>query len=244
MRSEKISVNWESAKACFAELHRKAPAILQQGVVIGGIACWFYRNLLEKAADPDFAVPKFSAAQEDLWLSKDVDFTNFFAQDARDLLTENVVTDSHGRVQLQVAGIPIGFAQVGLTFDPESAWAESWIGNFSSGSEIIQIRVLDPVSLYREKLALAQRRGFDSDRMHCVVMAEYLRFELCKQCDSFVNARTLEQRTPPVKFLRSIRDRVLEIAKDDRVKKRIRGVLENTARLAPSELKLISQIAG
>lgn len=237
-------MNWEGAKICFAELQRKAPTILQQGVIIGGIGCWFYRNLLQKANDPDFRVPKFSAPQEELWLSKDIDFTNFFAQDARDILKQNVVTDAKGRSQLQVSGIPIGFAQVGLTFDPESAWAESWIGNFRYESEIIQFRILEPVSLYREKMALSQRRGFDSDRLHLALMAEFLRFELCKQSDLLVTAKTLEEKTPPVKFLLSIRDRAPEIARDKRVQKRVEVLGERSAQLAPSERKLISEISA
>src|ERR1051325_214331 len=90
-------VDWEAAKLCLAELQREAPSILQQAVVIGGIACWFYRNLLGKANDPDFKVPKFSEMEEDFWLSKDIDFTNYFAEDARNLLKQHVVVDEAGR---------------------------------------------------------------------------------------------------------------------------------------------------
>ncbi len=43
-------------------------------VLVGGSACMFYRALLEKYADPDFLAPRFSEAEEKLWLSKDVDF--------------------------------------------------------------------------------------------------------------------------------------------------------------------------
>src|SRR3954470_20475892 len=89
-------VDWEAAKVCLAELQREAPNMLQQAVVIGGIACWFYRNRLSKANDPDFKVPRFSATEEGFWLSKDIDFTNYFAEDARDLLKQHVVTDESG----------------------------------------------------------------------------------------------------------------------------------------------------
>src|SRR3954463_12332854 len=160
-------VDWEIAKLCFAEIHREAPTILQQAVVIGGIACWFYRNLLSKADDPNFKVPSFSASDESFWLSKDIDFTNYFAEDARQLLHKHVVADQSGRRSLQIAGVPIGFAQVGLTFDPESAWAESWITTFDVAGAVVQCRILNPIALYREKLALAERRASNSDRIHC-----------------------------------------------------------------------------
>ena len=107
-------VDWEVAKTCLAELQREAPGILQQAVIIGGIACWFYRNLLAKANDPDFEPSRFTPAEENFWLSKDIDFTNYFAEDARNLLHRYVVADNSGRRSLQVAGVPIGFAQVGF----------------------------------------------------------------------------------------------------------------------------------
>lgn len=56
-------VNWDIAKTCLAQLHHLAPNLLRQGVLIGGIACWFYRNLLSKAKDPDFRVPTLTVEQ-------------------------------------------------------------------------------------------------------------------------------------------------------------------------------------
>src|SRR5687767_12556357 len=101
-------VNWEIAKACLAELNQKAPVLLKQGVIIGGIACWFYRHLLHSATDVDFKVPEFTAAQEAHWLSKDIDFTNFFSEDARNLLKSDIVVGTDGRRSLNIAGVPIG----------------------------------------------------------------------------------------------------------------------------------------
>jgi len=239
--SEK-KVNWELAKGCLAELSREAPSILSQGVIIGGIACWFYRHLLSKAQDPVFKVPILTAEQEQLWLSKDIDFTNFFAPDARELLKDHVVQDAQGRVFLKLAGIPIGFAQVGVTFDPESAWAESWVGTFTWSEETVQCRVLDPISLYREKLALSQRRGYESDHLHCALVAEYLRYETCRQAMSLVAAKSLEERTSPLKFLLAIRDRALEICRDERVHRRIHEFVSAANSLAPSEHRLLGEI--
>src|SRR4051812_38520119 len=191
-------VDWEIAKLCFAEIHREAPTNLQQAVVIGGIACWFYRNLLSKAEDRDFKIPALSASDESLWLSKDIDFTNYFAEDARAVLQKHVVNQG-GRRTLQIAGVPIGFAQVGLTFDPETAWAESWITTFDVAGAVVQCRILNPVALYREKLALAERRASNSDRIHCATVAEFLRYEVCRSGRSLAASESMEQRTLSVK---------------------------------------------
>ncbi|HZM03580.1 MAG TPA: hypothetical protein VFC44_11275 [Candidatus Saccharimonadales bacterium] len=237
-------VNWELAKGCLAELSREAPSILSQGVIIGGIACWFYRHLLSKTHDADFKVPVLSAAQEELWLSKDIDFTNFFAQDARDLLKKYVVQDSQGRLQVKLANIPIGFAQVGVTFDPESAWTESWIGTFTWEEKTVQCRILDPISLYREKQALSQRRGYESDRLHCAVVAEYLRYETCQQASVLATAKFLEERTKPLKFLFAIRDRTLEICHDERVHRRVREAISQAPSMTTSESTLLGELAN
>lgn len=85
------TVDWEVAKRVLVAMRAEAPFLLAQGVIIGGVACWFYRQLLAKAGDPDFKVPEFSEAQNKLWLSKDLDLTNVFAQDARDLLANRMV---------------------------------------------------------------------------------------------------------------------------------------------------------
>jgi len=237
-------VNWELAKGCLAELSREAPSILSQGVIIGGIACWFYRHLLSKAHDADFKVPVLSAAQEQLWLSKDIDFTNFFAQDARDLLKKYIVQDSQGRLQVKLANIPIGFAQVGVTFDPESAWTESWIGTFKWEEKTVQCRILDPISLYREKQALSQRRGYESDGLHCALVAEYLRYETCLQVKILAASKSLEERTKPLKFLFAIRDRAPEVCHNEKVHRRIHETISEAASITPAEATLLSELGG
>ncbi len=235
-------VNWDTAKTCLAQLHHLAPNILRQGVLIGGIACWFYRNLLSKAKDPDFGVPILTAAQERLWLSKDIDFTNFFAQDAREMLPEHLAKDEHGHLRLLVGGIPIGFAQVGVTFDPDSAWVESWIGTFTWDGNEVQFRILDPVSLYLEKQALSQKRGAPADSLHLAVMAEFLRYETLRQIETLVSAKVLEDRALPVKFLFAIRDRAPEICRDGRMQRRLFQQTSTAALLPPSERKLVADI--
>jgi hypothetical protein len=234
-------VDWELAKRVLATLHKEAPVILAQAVIIGGVSCWFYRQALAKAADPDFKVPDLSPSQNKLWLSKDLDFTNFFAEDARRMLPNRVVRDAQGRQQLVFEGVPIGFAQVGITFDPESAFIDSWIGRFADGEALIEFRVLDPVALYREKLALSQRRGAEADLIHCSLMAEFLRFETCQQASSLTSAKTLAHKSNPMKFLTAIRDRAPEICRDNRLHDRVRQCAL-AASLTPAEVELLRQL--
>jgi hypothetical protein len=237
-------VNWEAAKACLAELQREAPSILQQGVIIGGIACWFYRNLLTKATDPDFKPPRFTTIEENLWLSKDIDFTNYFSEDARNLLHRHVVADSAGRRSLQVAGVPIGFAQVGLTFDPETAWTDSWVTSFNVAGTTVECRILDPVALYREKSALVERRAATSDQLHFSTVREFLRYETCKRAAALDRADGLQDKTLALKFLMSVRDRAVEVCRDNRVINRLRTIVAATTSLTPSERKLLTELSS
>jgi hypothetical protein len=236
-------IDWEGAKSCLAELDREAPELLHQGVIIGGIACWFYRHQLARARDIDFKISELTPAQESLWLSKDIDFTNFFVQDARELLSRHIVTDAQGRLQIKVAGIPIGFAQVGVTFDPESAWLSSWIGTFTRDETIVQCRILDPITLYREKLALSQKRGLESDRLHCDLLSEYLRFEACCQARTLATAKRLEEKAAPLKFLFAVLDRAPEICQDGRLHRRILEQSAWASALSPAEQKLLRKIS-
>jgi hypothetical protein len=234
-------VDWETAKKCLAELQRLAPDILRQSVLIGGIACWFYRTQLEAADDPDFRVPLLSAAEENVWLSKDIDFTNFFIDDARQLLSQHLRKDAAGRVFIEIAGVPVGFAQVGVTFDPEVAWVDAWIGSFESEGLQIEFRVLDPVSLYREKQALSQKRRSESDLLHLAVVTEFLRWETLREIAALEVAQRFEERTFPVKFLTEMRDRAPELFRDSRMQARL-GKLAAAPLFPPGERKLIKEL--
>jgi hypothetical protein len=233
--------DWEAAKRCLAKIHKHAPQILEQAVIIGGMGCWFYRQLLAKSNDPEFKAPHFSAADELLWLSKDIDFTNFFIADARELLKSFVVAAVSGPPRIEVAGLPVGFAQVGITLDPEVAWLDSWIGSFNTQDGTVEFRVLDPVSLYREKQALTQKRGSASDQAHHALMAEYLRFELCMQIRALKEATGLDEKSAPLRYIASIRDRAPEIAQDERLIRRLKNELVSQTFTA-SERKLISEL--
>lgn len=236
---EKI-VNWETAKVCLAELARVAPALLKQGVVIGGAACWFYRHLLTKANDPDFKLPEYSAEEEAKWLSKDIDFTNVFAEDARQMLASRLVTDAAGRKSIRVAGVPIGFAQVGVTFDPEGAWEDAWIAEFNVEGAKVECQIIDPIRLYIEKQALAQRRGSESDGLHLRALAEFLRFEIRKRIEALARGALLEEQMRAVKFLSDAANKTSELCRDERIAKAI--VKIELHRLSRAERDVIERL--
>ncbi|MGZ8901101.1 MAG: hypothetical protein ACXW3Z_13490, partial [Limisphaerales bacterium] len=183
-------VDWEGVKRCIAALSLESPAFLTQSVLIGGGACWFYRMQLRKANDADFQEPAASQAFENLWLSKDIDFTGIFRGDAYEMLPHLVVTDQSGNSYLQVNGIRIGFAQVGVTFDPEEVLSRARLAQFSSNGSEVQFLVIDPIALYREKQALSMKRNQPNDHAHFAVLKEFLCLEFVNACLEYARNHT------------------------------------------------------
>ncbi len=210
-------------------------------MLIGGAACWFYRNQLQQANDPDFKVPKLSPETESKWLSRDIDFTGIFSQDATELLPKQIVVDAENRKHVEVAGVRIGFAQVGLTIDPEEALRNARVASFKHRDETIQFLVADPVTLYFEKQALVQRRGNENDFLHCSLLREYLAFEVASEAEQILQASgelSVAETKRIVSFLTSVKNKVPEIFSDQRINKRLtlRLQKENPAHTLISEL--------
>ena len=139
MQTERI-VDWEKIKECFAELHRTSKPFLGRALLIGGAARWFYRIQLKQANDPDFKVSPLSSETEKKWLTRDIDFTGVYSGEALEMLPHQVVTDANGRKHIEIKGVRIGFAQVGLTIDPEEALQNARVARFDFGGETIDLR--------------------------------------------------------------------------------------------------------
>jgi hypothetical protein len=69
-------------------------------------------------------------------------FTGIFRGDAYEMMPQQVVTDSSGNSYLQVAGVRIGFAQVGVTFDPEEVLSRARLGSFKVDRGHVQFLVI------------------------------------------------------------------------------------------------------
>lgn len=232
MPTEPPKVDWEQAKRCLAALHRESPAFLSQALLIGGAACWFYRYSLQRAADPEFPVPPRTPAQDLLWLSKDLDFTAIFSADALTLLPRLSRQDREIRREfLQVEGVRLGFAQVGLTIDPEEAMQRCWVGSFAADSGMkVEFFVADPVTLYREKLALTERRNAPADSLHLALLAEFVRREVCLRAEQLGEPDALALAKQALNFLTLVRDRAPDLLADERVRRRVNTRLERKDR--------------
>lgn len=170
--------DWPALQRCLWRLHRDARPFLRRALLIGGGACLFYRASLRQANDPDFRIPPLSPVNERLWLSKDLDFTGIFSGDAVELLPQMLVRGNDGREFIEVEGVRLGFAQVGLVLDPELAMETARTGEFEWEGETVQFLVADPVTLYREKQALVERRNQPGDALHLALLGDYVAWEV------------------------------------------------------------------
>ena len=80
--------NWNQIRAALRLLQEVFPGFLENVVLIGGGACWFYREALRQWQDPDYPVPLWTEAEEAVWLSKDVDFMGLDREEASQLLVQ------------------------------------------------------------------------------------------------------------------------------------------------------------
>jgi hypothetical protein len=224
-------VNWDTAKRCFKLLSERSPAFFSDAVLIGGLSCWFYRNILTNRNDPDFPAPPYSEQEERLWLSKDIDFTNIDRTALASSLPDLATADGG----IAIGGIPIGFAQVGLTIDAETAWRDSWIAALPGG---VEVRVLDPIKLYREKQALVRKRGTPTDQLHLRLLEQFLASEVALQAEVLIERANQEGKTLGRTFLTDVNGYASEILANLKVSARLAAVAKNQE-LSRGERQLI-----
>ena len=246
MPTEPPKVDWERAKLCLAALQHESPAFLRRALLIGGGACWFYRHSLRRADDPDFRVPSLAPELEARWLSKDLDFTGIFSGDAFALLPQLAVRDEQQREFLQVEGIRLGFAQVGLTIDPEEAMQHCRVVRFTGADgQSVECFIADPVTLYREKLALVERRNAPADPLHLAVLADYVRLEVCQHAERLCAAASLSETKAGLNLLRLVASRAPELPTDERVVRRVSESLQNHAStVSPADEKFLRELVA
>ncbi len=87
--------DWNRIRAALSLLQEAFPGLLENVVLIGGGACWFYREALRQYEDRDFAVPAWTEAEEAIWLSKDVDFMGLDREEASQLLQTPFDEETH-----------------------------------------------------------------------------------------------------------------------------------------------------
>ena len=67
------AVDWEVIKSVASQIARFTPDFLEENVLIGGSAAWFYRSYLEREHDPDYPPVFYDSNESELWFSKDID---------------------------------------------------------------------------------------------------------------------------------------------------------------------------
>ncbi len=162
MRVAARTLDWLGVKGHLRTIHETAPRLLVGGVLIGGAACLAYRALLDAAKDPDFYSPAFSPEEEEVLLSKDLDFANLDAATAE-----------------LVDAVPIGRLQFGVRLGSD---------DFRDGSRPLKLSyddgvafsvlIADPLDLYRKKDATAVKLGRPQDGLHRAILAEFVKWEL------------------------------------------------------------------
>jgi hypothetical protein len=169
--------NWLRIRADLKRLSEIFPGDFESWQLIGGAACWFYRAYLERANDPDFRVPKYSEAQEQIWLSKDIDFMGMTSEQAAAFFNRPFKPETH---TINFDGMEIDFLEEGLRLTPD--------GVSASAREIrtpeFTFYAIEATLLYDEKVTLLKVKERPQDRLHCELLAEFLKFEFCFEVEN------------------------------------------------------------
>ena len=186
----------------------------------------FYRHQLFRANDSIFRLAPANPNEENRWLSRDIDFTGIFSQDALCLLP-HYIAEAEGRKFIVVDGVRFGFAQVGVTFNPEEAMEYAWVAHFIVDDKKVEFLVLDPVTLYFEKCKLCVQRGSKNDHLHKNLLFDYIAYELVRRAEKYLKDTALpiaESKSILQLWLR-VKNKTPEILQDKRLLGRLNPLL-------------------
>ncbi|HWD20554.1 MAG TPA: hypothetical protein VHB20_14905 [Verrucomicrobiae bacterium] len=223
MPTEQPNVDWEKIKQCIIEIDRLSREFLYHAVMIGGAAAWFYRHQLAQAGDKDFTIAASKPDAEYQWLSRDIDFIGIAREEAFLLLSGNRILE-RGREHIEVAGVRIGVAQVGVTFDAEEVFHFAHAGAIDNGR--VEFLIADPLSLYFEKCKLRERRGYAGDRQHAALLFEYNAYELASGAERLLTLQALPSEAKRIlEFWKRVAGRAPELLQDERLINRLNPLL-------------------
>ena len=164
--------DWERVREALKLLAARFPDDFPNWVLIGGGACWFYRESLRLAKDPDFTPPDCTAAEEQIWLSKDVDFMGLTEEEAAGLFQAPFKAETH---TITFEGLEVDFLEEGLKIslrDVLTGMREVQTPDFT-------FFVLAPEILFAEKRALLANKERPQDRLHHALLVQFLKYEFC-----------------------------------------------------------------
>lgn len=169
--------DWERIRLALRQLDESFPGFLQSVVLIGGGAAWFYRENLRRWADADFPVHTSKPAEEELWLSKDVDFMGLSVAEAADLLQTPWDENTH---TFHYAGLEVDFLEEGLVLFPAEALRSARQAQLPD----VTFNVVEASLLYAEKCALLARKARPQDALHHALLRQFLKCEFCRQAET------------------------------------------------------------
>jgi hypothetical protein len=169
--------DWNRIRAALRELHEAFPGLLGNVVLIGGGACWFYREALRQWNDPTFPVPAWTEAEEAIWLSKDVDFMGLDLAEASDLLQTPFDETTH---TFHFRGLEVDFLEEGLQLTPRNAVLNRRVVQLPE----LTVYVAEATLLYAEKCALLRMKERPQDHLHQRLLAEFLKCEFCREVEN------------------------------------------------------------
>ena len=203
--------DWPRIRADLKRLADRFPGDFEMWQLIGGGACWFYRAYLERANDPDFRVPKYSEAEEQTWLSKDLGFMGMTSEQAAAFFGSPFKPETH---TITFDGMEIDFLEEGLRLTPLAVSASA---REIRTSEFV-FYAIEASLLYDEKFTLLKVKERPQDRLHCDLLAEFLKFEFCHEAEHAPELR-------PQKWLsraRNVKTTNLDFFQtDERLKRRL-----------------------
>lgn len=176
--------DWKRALQAMEVLAEAFPEEFPTWVLIGGAACWYYRERLHRARDVDFQPPPYDAQQEQVWLSKDIDFMGLTEDEAVALFQAPFDPETH---TIPFRGLEVDFLEEGVRLDISTAHRNADLVQTPD----VSFLVITADVLYAEKCGLIQIKDRPQDRLHHALLAEFLKYEFCAEAE---NQATLEAR--------------------------------------------------
>ncbi len=181
-----------------------------------------------------------SPANEDVWLSKDIDFGGVFGDELLAALPV-VMTDGIGGKYPTIAGVRIGYIQAGVTINPEEALGNARIGLITMDGRPVKFLVADPLTLYFEKSRLMQTRSQQNDWFHLSLLHSFICYELVTGGENWLRNEKVIDVVDVKQILGwwlKVANKAPEILKDPRIKRRLHPLLTSEHPIA----KCLSQV--
>ena len=173
------SVDWEVVKSVVSRISEIAPDFLEDNVLIGGSAAWFYRSHLERVNDPDFPPIAYSSDECQLWYSKDIDVLGTKRDDIGRQLGVPLSGDP---CVPRVDGVWIDSPDEGVFITKSNTASSALHTNLTDGTEF---KIASPILLYREKFDLRDSpKDRPQDNLHLRTLESASRLAICQLAES------------------------------------------------------------